>query len=200
MINLLPPDFKQDVTFARRNRLLLNWVTATFVGIAGIAVVIAAGLFYIDYQTNAYAQQVDRTKASLAQQELEATQARIGEIDSSVQLALQVLSKEIPFSKLIEAIGSVIPEGAALQNLSIGDVEGALDLQVIAVDYQTATQVQVNIEDPENGVFQSADINNITCTSATADDGPANPYPCQVSIRALFAEDSPYLLSNEDGS
>lgn len=197
MTNLLPPDVKKSMAYARRNRTLLSWATATGVGIVGVLIVIAIGLFYINFQITAYARQVDGGRGSLAKQDLEATQARIGEIDSSVKLALQVLSKEILFSELIKGIGGVIPTGASLQNLSISDVDGALDLQVIARDYQTATQVQVNLQDPANKVFKKADIISISCADAVNEDGTINEYPCQVNIRALFASDSPFLFSSD---
>lgn len=193
MINLLPPDVKQAIIYGRRNRQLAKWTGATLGGIAGIGLVIAAGLVYINLQTNAYAKQVERAKASLADQQMEATVARIGEIDASVRLALNVLSREVRFSELLRGLGAAMPPGAVLQNLSIGDVQGALDLQAIAANYETATQVQVNLQDPRNKIFEKADIVSITCAAPAA--GRNERYPCQVSIRALFAKDSPYLFS-----
>lgn len=195
MINLLPPEIKQDMAYGRQNRLLTKWLAVTIVGIIGIGLVILGGLFYINSQTNAYAKQVERTKASLADQNLEETIARIGEIDASVKLALSVLSREVQFSKLLRGLGAAMPPGSALSSLSIGDVQGALDLQAIAVNYETATQVQVNLEDPRNKIFEKADIISVACVSDDARN--VGGYPCQVNIRALFAQDSPYLFSTK---
>lgn len=195
MINLLPPEIKQGMTYGRRNRVLAKWLTATTVGIIGICLVVIGGLFYINYQTNAYAKQVERTKSSLTHQNIEETIARIGEIDASVKLALNVLSREVQFSKLLRGLGAAMPQGSALSGLSVSDVQGALDLQAIAVNYETATQVQVNLKDPKNRIFEKADIISISC--ANDDVRNINDYPCQVNIRVLFAQDSPYLFSTK---
>lgn len=196
MINLLPSEIKQSMVYGRRNRMLSKWVMATIAGIVGIGIVVIAGVFYINLQTEAYAKEVERNKSSLAEQNLEETQKRIGEIDGSIKLALDVLSREVQFSKLIRGIGAAMPPGSALQNLSIGDVEGALDLQAIAVTYETASQVQINLEDPKNEIFEKADIVSISCNSESGEDA-SSTYPCQVNIRALFAKDSPYLFSTK---
>lgn len=201
MINLLPPEIKKSLVYARRNRKLAKWGIATAIGIAGIGLVVLIGLFYINSQINAYANEVERTRASLNDQNMEDTQKRIKEIDDSVKLALQVLSKEVLFSRLLTGIGAAMPPGSSLQNLSIGEISGALDLQAIAVDYQTASQVQVNLEDPRNQIFEKADIVSISCNQPSGEDAEEAEvnlrYPCQVNIRALFAKDSPFLFSSE---
>lgn len=202
MINLLPNSINASVTYARRNRTLVRWIVACSIGLAGIIVIIMAGLFYINYQVRAYSRQVDDTKTQLAAQDLEATQTRITEISNSVKLANQVLGRGILFSKLLQGIGSVIPPGSALQNLNItNDFEGGIDLQFVAADYQTATQVQVNLTDERNKVFEKADIQSISCASSSSDSDEFDAaYPCQINIRALFAKDSPYTLTGSKES
>jgi hypothetical protein len=148
----------------------------------------------VDLQTNAHARQIEQTKASLADQRIKETADRIGEMDASIRLALSVLSREVRFSGLLRGLGAAMPPGSALQNLSIGDVQGAIDLQAVAVDYETATQVQVNLQDPRNKIFEKADIISIACAPQEA-GRPNQQYPCQINIRALFASDSPYLFS-----
>lgn len=199
MINLVPTSMNQSYTYARRNRTLVRWVIAFGIGLIGIVAVTAAGLFYLDYQVRAYQQQVEDTKQQLAVQELGKTQARVTEISSSVKLANQVLSKEILFSKLLQEIGGVIPPGTALQNLNItSDLGGGIDLQFAAVDYQTGTQVQVNLTDERNKIFEKADIQTISCLSEDSDPNQPKDYPCQVTIRALFAKDSPYTFTHTE--
>jgi len=198
MINLVPTAMNQSYTYARRNRTLLRWVIAVAIGFLGVVAVLIAGMFYINYQVRAYQRQVDSTKEQLVKQELEATQARVEEISSSVKLANQVLSREIFFSKLLQGIGSVLPPGTALQNLNLtNDLQGGIDLQVVAVDYRAGTQVQVNLADERNKLFEKADIQSISC--ANPDDASGSDvdsqYPCQVTIRALFAKDSPYTYT-----
>lgn len=200
MINLLPPETKQTVLYARRNRILAKWLAAMFIGILGIVAVVLAGYLYINQSTEVYATEVQRTKERLASQKLEETQKRTQEISTSTKLAFQVLSRQVLFSRLLKQIGAAMPQGAALQNLSIGKLEGGIDLQAVAVDYQTATQVQVNMQDPSNKIFEKADIINISCSETEDESEDENPYPCQVTIRALFAKDSPFILTTKEGN
>lgn len=197
MINLIPDATKGQMLYARRNRILIKWVSAMFVGILGIGAVVLAGYIYIRQTTNAYADEVRRTKESLASQNLEETRARVEDISNSTKLALEVLSRQILFSRLLQQIGAAMPAGAALQNLSIGKLQGGIDLQAVAADYQTATQVQINLQDPDNKIFEKADILNISCADVASSQDSINAlYPCQVTIRALFAKDSEFLFTN----
>jgi hypothetical protein len=197
MINLMPPDRKQTIGYGRKNRMLVRWLVAMLIGIAGIGVVVGAGYFYINQQTRLYENQVQTTRAQLGAQKLEETQKRLEEISSSTKLALQVLSRQVLFSKVLQQVGTVMPSGSILQNLSVGKLDGALDLQIIARDYQTATQVHVNLKDPENKLFEKADILSINCGPSVNTDGTRVPYPCQTTIRALFTKNNPFLFINQ---
>lgn len=200
MINLLPQDIKDTVLYARRNLILTRWVAAFFVGIIGVGVVVFAGQIYINQSVKSYTADVQNKKDQLARQQLTETQKRTEEISTSTKLALQVLSRQVVFSELLRQIGSAMPSGASLQTLSIDKLEGGIDLQAVAVDYRTATQVQVNMEDPSNKIFEKADILSITCTPTDQNTQGDNRYPCQVGIRALFAKDNPFTFTNTTGA
>ena len=197
MINLMPYDFKEQIKFARRNTLLRRWAMFILVGIMGIVGLVFAGQLYIDQSIRAYQTQVTQSKARLADQKLEETQKHLEDLSNSLKLVLQVLSREVLFSKLLKQVGAVMPPGSALQSLSISKVEGGIDLQAVASDYQTGTQVQINLQDPRNKIFEKADIQSITCSSTPGIDPR---YPCQVSIRALFAKNNPFtFVQNKTG-
>lgn len=198
MINLLPPQIKEQITYARRNTQIRRWSLALLAGIAGIAGVVFGGHIYIDQSIRAYQDQVVQTKSSLTSQKLEETQKNVGNLSSTLKLVLQVLSREVLFSRLLKQAGAAMPPGAVLQGLSFNNLEGGIDLQAVAKDYHTGTQVQVNMEDPANKIFEKADIISINC----ANDKAADPnYPCSVSIRALFANDNSYtFVPNDPGS
>jgi Tfp pilus assembly protein PilN len=196
MINLLPPETKQSILFARRNQLLVQWLVAVVVGVLGILLIISTGKIYIIHLTNTYSKIVTQEQQQLASQKLDETKKQIEDISNSTKLVSQVLNREVLFSKLLTGIGAAMPPGASLQNLSIGKLDGGIDLQAVATDYQTATQVQVNLQDSKNKIFDKADIVNITCTTAVT---AQNKYPCQVSIRATFAKNSPYVFANTTG-
>jgi Tfp pilus assembly protein PilN len=193
MINLLPPQVKQDTIYARRNTKLRNWTLAVALAVFGGIVIMALGYLYITQSTNTYAKQINEGQEKLKIQKLDETQAKVSQISSSVKLVIQVLSREILFSKVLKQVGAVIPAGAVLTDLTIGKIEGGIDLTFEAKDYQTGSQILLNLQDPNNKVFEKADIESIKCDSEVQ---PGRIYVCQVSIRALFGDNSPFLFIN----
>lgn len=192
MINLLPSELKGEITYARRNTALRRWILASIVALAGVGLIVAAGLIYMQNSINSYTKQVDEGRASLQAQNVETTQKRIEEISSNTKLATDVLSREILFSKLIRQIGSALPADTALKSLQIDQAQGGVQLNAGATDFNAATQLQLNLQDPDNGVFEKADINNITCGEILE----PGALPCDVSLRALFSKNNSYMFIN----
>jgi hypothetical protein len=197
MINLLPTEIKAGYSYARRNVALRNWVIALLVSLVGVGALATYGLLNLHQSVISYDKQVATVQSDLQQQHLKQTEQQVQDISVSLRLAAQVLSKEVLFSKLITQIGAAMPSGAILAGLNINKTTGGLDLIANATDYVTATQVQVNMANPTNMIFAKADIGNITCTSPKGDLVKAEPYPCVVTIRALFANKNPFLFINQ---
>lgn len=192
MINLLPKEVKQDLTYARRNTQLLRWSVIFGLAIVGVMLVVLFGQFYINQSIHDYSAQKQKTQVELASQKLDQTQKQVQDISNSLKLVVQVLSREVLFSKLIQQVGAAIPTNARLTDLKISQTQGGIDLTAAASDYSTATQVQVNLQDPANKIFNKADILNITCNSSAAN----TRYPCSISLRAQFATSNPFLFIN----
>ncbi len=195
MINLLPSRLRSDVSYARRNTHLLRWCVGLLIGFISICLIIMFGLVYIRHTTTKTQQQISAAQVQLKDQKLEETQKRIESIGSGLKLTIQVLSREILFSSLLKQIGAAMPPGSALTGLSINKLQGGLDLNAKAKDYQSATQVQVNLQDPANKIFSKADIISISCAAGSND----NNYPCTVTIRALFSKDNTFLFTKNGG-
>jgi hypothetical protein len=94
-------------------------------------------------------------------------------------------------------MATVIPSNTILTQINIAQVQGAIDLTAITANYDTATQLQVNLQDPANKIFSKADIENIACSSQSSQDPR---YPCTVTIRALFTANNPFLFINSAGT
>lgn len=190
MINLLPHSLKEDITYARRNSRLRSWIFISLISLIGVGIIVAGGYLYMQKSINDQTNQLAIANDNLKAQDVESTQKRVEEISNSTKLTTQVLSREILFSKLIKQVGSTLPSGTALKSLEIDKVQGGIQLNAGAVDFNTATQIQVNLQDPKNGVFEKADINSINCTKDAASSESA--YPCEVDLRALFGKNSSY--------
>lgn len=193
MINLLPPELKQDYAYARRNSSLVRLLSSLGFGILGLAVITGAGFLYLQQSANNYLEQAAKTETALKQQNQEKTEKEVQEISNNLKLAVQVLSEEILFSKLMQQLAVITPTKASLASVNISEFEGAMDISAWTKDYVAATQLQVNLSDPANKIFTKADIVSINCEAGTK--GP-NSYPCLAQYRALFADNNPFLFIN----
>jgi len=190
MINLLPPEIKQAYRSGRMNQHLVRWILVSVIGIFGAAVITAVGYLYMNQIANDYKSQISTSKEQLESQNLTETQQQVKEISNNLNLVVEVLSKQIVFSGLLQKLAALMPNETNLTGLSISQTEGAIDISADAKNYLSATQIQVNLSDPENQLFSKADIVSISCSGTTA-------YPCTVQVRALFAADNPYMITSK---
>ncbi len=192
MINLLPPDVKQNYHYGRRNRILRRWLLAVSAGLLGALLLTLSGAIFLRISTNNYTREITRTTAQLEAQNLDTVQKQVTTISNNLKLTVQVLSKEILFSQLFKKLASATPSNVVLTNLAISQTQGAIDITALTASYNAATQLQVNLADPANQIFSKADIIAINCSN-----NATNPaYPCTASYRALFATNNPFLFIN----
>lgn len=195
MINLLSPDLKTGYTYARRNVVLRKWIIFFAFALVGLGAIATYGLLSLQKSSNDYSRQITALEKQLEEENVTQTKQKVKDISSSLKLTYQVLSKEVLFSKLLVQIGAAMPRGAILTGLNINQTTGGLDLTAAATNYTSATQVQVNLSDPDNKIFEKADLVNIVC-DAKGENVNAS-YPCAVNIRALFSKDNPFLFINQ---
>lgn len=197
MINLLPPEMKQSYRYARRNRRHVFWILAFMVAIAGVGILTASGMILMNRSIETHNKDIAQIQARLTSKDLAGVQQEVTTVSNNLKLMVTVLSKEILFSKLLTQLGNVTPPNVILANLAISQTEGAIDVTARAKDYNSATQLQANLADPNNKIFSKADIVSISCSSTGTDNASA-AYPCTITIKALFAKDSPFLFINTE--
>lgn len=190
MINLLPPKTKTAYRFARRNFNIRHWVVALVLVIFGAVAVTALGYLYIQKSGDEYRKQIALDEKSLSEQNYVGVEKQVTDMSNNLTLAVNVLSKQILFSELLQRMGTIMPKDTRLDSLEIANEQKALDIRASAKTYNAATQIQVNMTDPANKLFSKADIISINCSR----DGE---YNCEVSIRALFSDDNPFLFIND---
>lgn len=191
MINLLPPEHKQTLFYSKRNRTMSRWVVALLIALIFSLVIIAFGWVYLDQSIKREAKAINETETALEEQDIEETTARIDEISNNTKLVVDVLSQEILFSKLIRQLGAALPAGTALESIILEELEGGLTIQAYATDFNSASQIQVNLSDPQNKIFKQADIEDITCSENQ--ESTDSDYPCSVRLKALFADNNEYV-------
>jgi Tfp pilus assembly protein PilN len=194
MINLLPNAYKQSMLFARRNTSLRGWVISLSVVLVGAVLIIAGGYLYLQNEINQQSKALQLSKSELQAQNIDGTRKQLDEISANTKLVLQVLQREILFSKLLRQLGASLPSNTALTQIQIDELKGGITLQAKATDIESATQIQVNLADPNNKIFEKADIENINCSGAE----PNDPYRCTVQLKALFAKKNPYVYISSE--
>jgi Tfp pilus assembly protein PilN len=193
MINLLPPHQKEQLLYSKKNSKSIRWLVASAIVLVGVIVVLIGGYIYLSNIANSYSSQIETTEQQLQAQSIEETQKEIAELSNRLDLTVKVLSQQILFSELLKQIGSVMPRGTVLTSLSINELEGGIDLSAAAINYPTATQVQINLEDPANKIFDKADIVNINFVEREETE-----YNYNVVLRALFAESNDFTFKFEE--
>lgn len=198
-LNMMPPDAKSAISYARKNIHLFHWTIGCLVIIIAMAATVIVGGFYIDNSKHNLSTSIEQTKTTITNQKLDKIQAQAQSLSGGVKLIVQVLSKEIQFSKLLQQLGALMPSGATLGNVQLSNkVNGALDLTANAIDYESATQVQVNLQDPKNNLFDKVDTISVTCndgsTSTNGTGQVSAKYRCQILIRAQFKADAAVTL------
>jgi Tfp pilus assembly protein PilN len=194
MINLLPPALKDNYGYARRNGRLLTWIFAFVAGLCGVVLITSVGLFTINNSINSYKSRITTTQHQLTKANSVATEQQVAGISSNLKLMVDVLSKEVLFSKLLAQLGSITPPNVILTNLSIAQNQSAIAITAQTVDYNAATQLQINLSDPSNKIFSKADLVSISCTPSQ--DATNRNYPCSADIQAQFTSSNPFLFIN----
>jgi hypothetical protein len=200
MINLLPPDLKSSYRFARMNVSLRRWVLGCLIALIGLAGLATYGLVNLHQSTVQYNNQISSSKQLFQVEQFSSIQSQVQNISNSFKLVVKVLSQEVLFSELLKQVAIAIPTNANLTGLQISQLGGAIDISADATDYNTASQVQVNLADPANKIFTNADLISITCSSGSSGNTVNSQFPCTVEVRALFAANNPFLFINSKGS
>lgn len=196
MINLLPPQYKKTLFYSKRNRTMSRWVVALVLALVFSLVIVGVGWLYLDQAIKREAKSIEQTEASLKEQDIEQTTAQVEEISNNTKLVLDVLSREILFSKLIKQLGAALPPGTALESITLEGLEGGLTIQAYATDFNSASQIQVNLSDPQNKIFEQADIETISCPQVPEEETVSeelSQYPCTVRLKALFGDNTEFI-------
>lgn len=196
MINLLPDHIKEEITYSRRNRVLLRWIISVVLVIGGIGAMTVFGELFINKNIHTLQSVAKITQDRISDQNLQSTQKDIQNLSNNFKTITQLLSKQLLFSKLFVKIGSIIPNGAILSGITISNAAPTLDLNIASTTQNTATQAFVNIHDPANGIFQKADLISVSCTPSSSTSSIHSKYPCLTIITVVMKTDSSFYFLN----
>lgn len=198
MINLLPPDVRRDINFARHNTQIIRYIIGCLLGFIGVLILALSGKIYLHKNIDTYKATLETNRQQQQLQKQEETLTKVKDIQNSVKLVVDVLSKDILFSKLLPQVGAIMPPGTVLENftLSTESDQAAFEITARSKDFESASQIQVNLEDNSNKLFEKADLVDISCQSVSE---TTDLYPCKTTLKVLPSNNSQFLLIPNGG-
>lgn len=181
MINLLPPEHKQDIQAARTNTLLIKY-NLLLLGVLAF-LMLAIGVVYV-YLSNTKAGSEITIKenkekvAGFASTEQEAQIFR-----QNLSTAKQILDREVNYTNVILKISRILPSGTVLTNLSLDASQFGKETTLAAQvkDYDKAIALKDALS--QSGLFTDVHFQTITASA----DGD---YPVTVNLFVTFNKEA----------
>jgi Tfp pilus assembly protein PilN len=142
MINLLPPDLKEQIRFAKLNRMALRYLRVVVAVVVVLGVIFAGALYLVKQQAAGVG-----TDVSSSQQTIDSLNSSVIPLaqDASNRLtAIQyVQSTQTHFSKVISDLASVLPQGVTIDSLTLnGNTKLPVTMSLTANTYDEALAVR----------------------------------------------------------
>jgi Tfp pilus assembly protein PilN len=176
MINLLPPEVKQEMRYSRFNAILLRYVRA----IAAVCILLAGALIAGRYYLN---QKIETATHSLGdtQHQIDGykqLQADTSQLTARIGSITTVQASQARFSELLTDLAEFMPQGTAINSVTLtGDDAKPVRLVVAALDYKTALSVRDSITRSKR--ISAADIEQVS-------NQPTGKANYQVTVTFVF--------------
>jgi Tfp pilus assembly protein PilN len=176
VINLLPPDIKEQIRYSRRNRLLRNYLIMSVSVTAVLAGALLGGRLYLNQQvSDAQSRIADKNLQIASYKKVEDDAKKINARLSAIQ---SIQKSQTKFSVLLDDLAQNLPQGSSISSLTLtGDEQKPVRMMVNAVDYGTATSVRDSITKSKR--ISAADIESI--------QGPDNQKTKYYQVTVSFA-------------
>jgi len=179
MINLLPPQTKEAIKYARRNVTMIQYVALVVLVAFAIISTLMFGQAVISRNEADIKTSIENSQSKIT--ELEKVNEEAEELSSTIETISTLLASEVKFSELLTEIGSLLPSGTVLTNLAVSDDRSEPIILDTNVTNETASAIlRENLSDSD--LFTSADIISITLV-----DDPGSIYKFSARLQAYFA-------------
>lgn len=163
MINLLPPEIKEQIQFSKRNVILRRYaILTTLVAVALLSTLWAAHVF-ADRQITELEDGLEQKSMELAEyQELE---DQVRKLDSRLNTISRLYDQQTRFSALLEDLAAVLPDGAFINSIVLtGEADQPVQISVSTASFAQAGTI--------NGALSSSErIESVDIQSISASDG-----------------------------
>ncbi len=197
MINLLPPDIKREVRFARFNVTLIQYVILVIAISVGVIAIMIFGGNLVASNESSLNDIIDDEKARVA--ELAPVNEEAKELSQKIDLIGAILIREVKLSELLTNIGGLMPTGSVLTTLSLSETkDDPIILEASIQDESTAAVLRENLVNSE--LFSNADIISITLVDEPTRAPNGQVYRFNASLHAYFTPEEPPKAVTPEGS
>jgi Tfp pilus assembly protein PilN len=181
MINLLPPDTKDNLRFARLNVTMVEYSALILITALGLIGILFFGQSLASREERLLSDLTEDKRANLSEYDDQLAEAKA--LDNRIDTIAALLEREIAFSELLPAIGSLVPSGTTINGLELDSEDG----NSLIINGESASQTgpsvfRQNLANTDS-LFSRADIVSI---NLIANENGPDVYNFQID--AQFAE------------
>jgi Tfp pilus assembly protein PilN len=138
MINLLPPDLKEQIRFAKMNRIALRYVRVLVAVAIVLGGIFGAAFYELGNQTRAIVSDVTNQQATIAALNSSFT-PKAKDASDRLNAIKYVEATQTRFSAVIGDIAKVVPQGVSIDAMTLtGDDTKPVSIAVTAQSYAAA--------------------------------------------------------------
>lgn len=170
MINLLPPETKQQIKSARNNLILIRYLF--ILGISAIFLAIACLTTYYFINNTSLLSDPTLTNSSSSKLQTDANT-----IKTNLATAKNILDQQVSYGKVINAINNALPTGTKVDNIALNDGSfgTTTKLAVLATTADHSNALKTNFTGSQY-------FSNYKLDSTTASQDPSSKYPFTLNI------------------
>lgn len=160
MINLLPPTARKELVASRTNTLLLRYVFL-LLSLVGLLIVEMAVVF-VFLSTSKASNQATITENASKTAAYASTSQQADAFKSNLAVAKVILSKQVPYTKILQVLSDAMPPGTIIDKISIDpSTFGApTTLSIRAKNYDDAIALRNNLN--KSTAFSDVNFQSIT--------------------------------------
>lgn len=186
MINLMPHELKKDIVYARKNVSLAQYCILVAIVAIALTGVMAYGIILITADQNALKESISSKRSTL--ELLKKDEADANKLSKTIDTINALLDREVSFSKLLQDIGALMPEGTKLTGISLASSKDQpLTITAMLDEQKKAAVLQQNLL--KSGLFSAVDIQAVN--SSASEDGSSSSFTAQLSAKFASTTDKP---------
>ena len=165
MINLLPPDIKEQIRYAKFNRTAISYVRVSLMVAVVLGVIFVGSIYELNLQTNSITADVAEKQAVIKALNTTFT-PKAKDASDRLNAIKYVEGSQTRFSAVVADIAKVVPQGVSIDSMTLtGDSNVPVRISVTASSYAGALAFRnALITSPR---IAGADLETITSSNGT---------------------------------